>query len=104
MSGVGPVHGLTPIVLLFLVIVPKLPLPLGSHTTLGLHHLVGFVRSTLMPLVGVEVLEVGARVGMHGFAVANRVSMLGHTTHTGAFRSGVSNVFVRKKTVIPCSE
>lgn len=65
------------------MIVPKLSLPLSSHTTLGLHQLFSFVRPALMTLTGVEVLKVGARVGVHRFAVANRVAVLRDATHAG---------------------
>jgi uncharacterized membrane protein YjjB (DUF3815 family) len=55
----------TSIVLLLLVIVAELPLALRCHPPLRLHHLLGLVGTTgwLVPLVGVEVLEVGPGEG-----------------------------------------
>ena len=50
----------TSVVLLLLMIVPKLSLPLGRHSPLGLHHLLRLVRAArgLVPLGCVEVLQV----------------------------------------------
>ena len=47
---------LTSIVLLLLVVIAQITLPLGSHTTLGLLHLIGLVTAWLESLVCVEVL------------------------------------------------
>lgn len=64
----------TSVVLLLLMVVPKLSLPLGGHSPLGLHHLFRLVRAArgLVSLRGVEVLEVRARVR------AARITKIGH--------------------------
>lgn len=55
----------TSIVLLLLVVVAELSLTLSCHPPLRLHHLLGLVRATrrLVPLAGIEALEVGPGKG-----------------------------------------
>ena len=61
------------------MIIPELALPLSSHPTLGLHHLLGLVGSTLVTLIGIKVLQVGAGVlRSHLVVISNRMAMLGH--------------------------
>lgn len=50
----------TSVVLLLLVIVTELPLTLGCHPTLCLHHLLHFIGAVLEPLGGVKALDVAA--------------------------------------------
>ena len=63
----------TPVVLLLLVVIAELTLTLRSHAALGLQHLLCFVWSWLVSLVGVEVLEVRARVRPDLIKVADGV-------------------------------
>ena len=65
------------------MVVAEFTLTLRSHAALGLQHLLGFVRSWLVSLVGVEALKVGARMGSDLIEVANRVVPLWHTAQTG---------------------
>jgi hypothetical protein len=53
------------IVLLLLVVVAELSLTLRCHPPLRLHHLLGLIGTTwwLVPLAGVEALEVGPGEG-----------------------------------------
>jgi hypothetical protein len=53
----------TSVILLLLMVVPKLTLSLSRHSSLGLHHLLCLIRAArgLVPLAGVEVLQVGRR-------------------------------------------
>lgn len=72
----------TPIVLLLLVVIAKFTLTLRGHAALGLQHLLCFARSWLVSLVGVEILEVRARMGTDLIEVADGVVPLGDSTHT----------------------
>jgi hypothetical protein len=55
----------TSIVLLLLVVIAELSLALRCHPPLCLHHLLGLISTTrwLVPLAGVEALEVGPGEG-----------------------------------------
>jgi len=66
------------------MVIPQLSLPLGGHSPLGLHHLfrlVGAARG-LVPLRGVKVLQIRARVSAAGIAEIGH----GMGTRTGASR------------------
>lgn len=74
----------TSIVLLLLVIVAELSLALCCHPPLCLHHLLGLVAATgwLVPLAGIEVLEVGPGEGARITEVtAGRMVPRGATSH-----------------------
>ena len=73
---------LTPVVLLLLMIVAKLTLPLRSHAAFGLHHLFRLVRTWLMTLVGVEVLQTRARLWTHLIRIVNGMVTCAHSSHT----------------------
>lgn len=61
--------GPTPIILLLLVIVTKLALALGSHSTLGLLHLIDLGVTGLIASICIIVLEVRRRMGTDGVKV-----------------------------------
>lgn len=69
----------TSVVLLLLVVVPKLPLPLGSQSPLGLHHLLRLVGAArgLVTLGSIEGLQVG------GLVRAARIVEVDHGVGTG---------------------
>lgn len=79
----------TSVVLLLLMVVPKLSLPLGGHSPLGLHHLLRLVRAArgLVSLGGVEVLQVRRRVR------TARIAKVGHRVGTGTGGSGGATVY-----------
>lgn len=71
----------TSVVLLLLMVIPQLALPLGGrYSPLGLHHVFRLVRAArgLLPLRGIEVLQVRTRVRATG------VTKIGHRMRTGA--------------------
>lgn len=77
------IKSLTPVVLLLLVVVSKFAFPLCSHAAFGLHHLLRFVQSWLVPLAGVEILQIGYRLGAHMVVVTtNGMVALRDATHT----------------------
>ena len=84
----------TPVILLLLVVVAELSFTLRSHASFRLQHLLGFVRSWLMSLIGVETLQIGARLRAKLFIVTYRVS-LRHTTHARVWKSFVKIFTVR---------
>ena len=69
---------LTSIKLLFLVIIPQLPLSLSCHSSLCLHHLISIAMPPLVPLRCVEVLEVGAGVWPRRIEIGNRKTAAVH--------------------------
>ena len=83
----------TPVILLLLVVVAKLPFALRSHASFRLQHLLGFVRSWLVSLICVETLEIGARLWAKLLIVAYRVS-LRYTTHARVWKASVRNLAV----------
>jgi hypothetical protein len=76
----------TSVVLLLLMVVPQLSLPLSGHSPFGLHHLfrlVGAARG-LVPLGGVEVLQIRARVRTGAAGIAAEVRGDGMRPGVGA--------------------
>lgn len=63
------------------MVIAEFTLTLRGHAALGLQHLLRFVRSWLVSLVCVEVLEIRARLGADLIEVADRVVPLRHSAH-----------------------
>ena len=83
--------GLTPIVLLLLMIITQLALSLCSHAAFGLVHLLIFTWSWLVPLMRIKVLQIGPGMGPqldvpHLFIIADGIAVLGScTAQTGIY-------------------
>jgi hypothetical protein len=88
-SGAGGAIGLVcrhlgeeaSVVLLLLVVVAELPFTLCRHPTLRLHHLLYFIRTTLVTLRGVETLHIAGLVHARALEFADRVVSLRAATH-----------------------
>lgn len=63
------------------MIVAELPFTLSRHPTFCLHHLLYFIRATLVTLRGIEALRVAGRVHSRTLELADRVVSLRAATH-----------------------
>lgn len=79
----------TSVVLLLLVVVAELPLTLCCHPTLCLHHLFHLIWAALVPLGGIEALEIARGGHARVIEFADRVVTLGAAGDTGIFSKTV---------------
>ena len=72
------------------MIVAELSFPLRGHAPFGLQHLLGFIRTRLVTLIGIEVLQSRSRLWPHLIGIIDGMVAAAHSSHARALRGSLA--------------